>query len=442
MNLLARFKKIKRFFKPGLIVLIPVFLGCDAAEDLGTQFDLNTNIDVKLAELDLPSSNLYIDSLRTDGEDRLIAGTYNDPLTGRVTAEGYFQFKFQRGFFPGDSLMYDSIQLILATGEILPLTGSSPIDIDVFEIEDTLINSIVYLATKQETKSRQVGNLTGTVSSEDELVSIKLDDTYGQEIFDFLNDFPDSVATHFFKGLALSSGVTNQSLVSFNTAADTSRLRVFMTGDTTYFAEFDIQPSFHTNITRDRSASVFSSIQEKQTFDLAGDGRTVLDPLAGITTTFDVDALETFFADNPNILINTTIIDFEGEGFATRDTLQGFNLFFRRPDGGIFGPAIVQNSFANIVMADQGYLTGSSTPAAVQYNSDTDKYLVRPTLFFQSMYNNYLNSGNLVYIEPLRGDTIQLSEIVLINPTEMTLGQTVFSNNGIKLRIFYTDVNQ
>jgi len=442
MNLLARFRRFKRFFKPGLIVLIPVFLGCDAAEDLGTEFDLNTNIDVKLTQLDLPSSNLYIDSLRTDGEDRLIVGTYNDPLTGRVTAEGYFQFRFQRGFMPGDSLQYDSIQLVLATGQVLPLIGASPIDIDVFEIEDTLINSIIYLATKQETKSRQVGNLTSTVLSTDELVSLRLDDTYGQEIFDFLKDFPDSVNTHFFKGLALSSGATNQSLVSFNTAADTSRLRVYMTGDTTYFAEFNIQPSLHTNIVRDRSGSPFSGIQEKQTFDLAGDDRTVLDPLAGITTTFKVDALETFFADNPNILINSTIIDFKDDGFAARDTLQGFHLYFRRPDGGIFGPAIVQNSFANIVMADQGYLSGSSAPAAVRYNTDTDMYLVRPTLFFQSMYNNYLNSGNLVYVEPLRGDTIQISEIVLISQTEMTLGQTVFSNNGIKLRIFYTDVDQ
>ncbi|MEP5614251.1 MAG: DUF4270 family protein [Cyclobacteriaceae bacterium] len=441
MSLLARSKKIKRFFKPGLIILISVFLGCDAAEDLGTQFDLDSNIDVKLAELALPSSNLYIDSLRTDGESRLVVGTYNDPLTGRVTAEGYFQFDFQRGFMPGDSLQYDSIQLVLATGEILPLSGTSPLEIDVFEIEDTLINNIIYLSTKEETKSRQVGNLTSTVSSDDELIALRLDDTYGQEIFDFLNDFPDSINTHFFKGLALSSGASNQSLISFNTAADTSRLRLFMTGDTTYFAEFDFQPSVHTSIVRDRSTSPFSGIQEKQTFDLP-DGRTVLDPLSGITTTFNVDTLETFFADNPNILINTTTIDFKEEGFTSRDTLQGFHLYFRRPDGGIFGPAIVQNSFANIVMADQGYLSGSSTPASVLYNTSTDQYLVRPTLFFQSLYNNYLNSGNLVYVEPLRGDTIQISEIVLVNPIEMTLDQTVFSNDGIKLRIFYTEVNQ
>lgn len=442
MNLLGRIKKIKHFLKPGLIVLIPVFLGCDAAEDLGTEIDLNSNIDVQLAELDLPSTNFYIDSLRTDGEQRLLVGTYDDPLTGRVTAEAYFQFDFERGFLPGDSLQYDSIQLVLATSDILPLSGSSPLEIDVFEIEDTLIQNVIYLATKQETKSRPVGNLTSSVSSDDDLVALRLDDTYGQEIFDFLNDFPDSVNTHFFKGLALSNGASNGSLISFNTAADTSKLRVYMTGDTTYFAEFGIEPSLHSNVIRDRSSSPFSAIQEKQTFDLPGDGRTILDPISGITTSFNVDGLETFFAENPNILINTTIIDFNTEGFTSRDTLQGFHMYFRQADGGIFGPAIVQNSFANIVMADQGYLTGSSTPAAVQYNSETDMYLVRPTLFFQSMYNNYLNIGDLVYIEPLRGDTIEISDIILVNPIEMTLRQTIFDNNGIKLRIFYTEVNQ
>ena len=137
MNLSDRIKKIKLFIKPGLIVLIPVFLGCDAAEDFGTQFDLNTNIIVNLIEFDLPATNLYIDSLRTDGENKLIVGSYNDPLTGNVTAEGYFQFRFLRGVRPGDSLIFDSLNLIVQTSSILPLDTDSNLEIDVFEIKDT-----------------------------------------------------------------------------------------------------------------------------------------------------------------------------------------------------------------------------------------------------------------------------------------------------------------
>lgn len=440
MNLLDRAKRLKSFLKPGLIILIPVFLGCDSLEDIGTEFDLNSNVDVNLIEINLPSTNLYIDSLRTDGEEQVSVGTFNDPLTGKVTAESYLQFQFQRGLMPGDSLDFDSIQLVMAASNILPILGTSNLEIDVFEISDTLINSIVYLATKQESKTRQVGNFTGTVRSTDEEVAIRLDDSYGLEIYDFLNEFPDSVNTHFFKGLALSSGASNESLLLLNTAADTSRLRIYMTGDTTHFAEFNFQPNMHTYIERDRSSSPFSAIVEDETFDLP-DGRTVIDPTAGITTVFNIDGLKTFFDENPDILINTTLIDMEVDGFADRDTLQGFNLFFRQEDGGIFGPAIIQDPFANIVMTDQGYLNTTNLPAPVLFNDETEQYLVRPTLFFQSLYNNYQNFGELAYVEPFQRDTVLISDIVLISPREMTLQQALFNDSGINLRIFYTDVN-
>ncbi len=452
MNLLDSIKKLIRFFKPGSILLIPVFLGCDAANDLGTQFDLDTNIDVTLVELDLPATNVFIDSLRTDGEDRLVVGTFDDPLTGRITTETYFQYAFQRGFLPGDSLEFDSVQITLSTVNILPILGPSNLDIDIYELEDTLINGVVYLATKQEMKARKVGNLTTSIKSTDEEIAFKLDDSYGREIFDILNNKPDTVGTAnlFFKGLALSSGVTNESLVSFDARADTSKLRVYMTGDTTQFAEFSIQTSLHTYVVRDRSSSPFSGIVEKEDFDLVGDGRTVLDPLAGITTSFNIEALKTFFDDNPNVLINTTILDFAAEDLVARDTLQGFHIFFRKPNGGIFGPGIVLNPFSNVVMTDQGYLSRNSIPAPIAFNPNTDQYIVTPTLFFQSLYNNFQNwkdendgmaPEDLFYVDPVQRDTVKISDMILINPNEMTLQQAIFQDSGIKLRVFYTDVN-
>ncbi len=453
MNLLDSIKKFLRFFKPGSILLIPVFLGCDAASDLGTQFDLDTNIDVNLMELNFPSTNVYLDSLRTDGEDRLVAGTFNDPLTGRITTETYFQFGFLSGsVLPADTLEFDSAQITLSTVGVLPLTDPFTYDIDIYELEDTLINSVVYLSTKRERVSRRVGNLTTTASSEDEVITFKLEDSYGREIFNILNNKPDSIGTAslFFKGLALASGTTNQGLVSFDARADTSKLRLYMSGNATEIAEFSIRTSLHTYVERDRSASPYNGIIEKENFDIPGDGRTALDPLAGITTAFNIEGLKSFFEDNPNILINTTILDLVAEDIAAKDTLQGFHLFFRKPDGGIFGPGLVFNPFSNVVMTDQGYLNGANTPAPIAFNPDTDQYIVTPTIFFQALYNNYQNwkdendgvpPDELFYTDPILSDTIQISDMVLINPQQMTLEQAVFQNSGIKLRIFYTDAN-
>ena len=84
MNLLARAKSIKNILKPGLIILIPVFFGCETQDDIGVQYELDSDANVKYVEFDLPATNIYLDSLRTDGENRILVGLQNDPLTVHI----------------------------------------------------------------------------------------------------------------------------------------------------------------------------------------------------------------------------------------------------------------------------------------------------------------------------------------------------------------------
>ena len=444
MNWLASSTNFLKYLKPGLIALIPVFFGCDTAEDVGTQFNLETNVGVEFVEFDLPSTNLYIDSLRTDGEDRILVGSYNDAVSGRITSEGYFQFKFLRGFQPGDTLTYDSIILTLAASQVLPKVDTREFSVDVFELTDTLINNVIYLGSNEETKTRQVGSFSKPVTaSEDSVISFRLNDDYGLEIFNFMSEFPDSTRNRFFNGLALSSGASAESLATFNMQADTSRIRVYMTGDTTYFAEFDFLSVGYSSVDRDRSTSEFNGITEGTNFDIS-DGRTVLDPIAGLTTAFSIEPISDFFENNPNVVINTALLDLSHEGFEERDTLTGFRMYFRKDDGGIFGPAIStpQTTFSNIVLTDGSYLNVNNFSAAsIVYNRETDQFISNPTLFIQSLYNNYQNSGEIFYREPFNADTVRISDLVLVHPTELTLSRAIFANDGIKLRIFYTNAN-
>ena len=91
MSLLAKDISFKKILKPGLIILISVFFSCDTQEDPGIQYELESNADVKLVEFVLPTSNVYIDSLRTDEENQILVGVKDDPITGSVRAESYFQ---------------------------------------------------------------------------------------------------------------------------------------------------------------------------------------------------------------------------------------------------------------------------------------------------------------------------------------------------------------
>ena len=78
MNLLAKKLSLRNILKPGLMILIPVFFGCDTQDDLGIQYDLGSDANVKFVEFTLPASNIYLDSLRTDGENRILVGKFSN----------------------------------------------------------------------------------------------------------------------------------------------------------------------------------------------------------------------------------------------------------------------------------------------------------------------------------------------------------------------------
>ncbi len=464
MSLLASLKKLRNFIKPGLIALIPVFLGCDAANDFGTEFDLDTGVDVKLIEFDLPSSNLRIDSLRTDNENRVLVGSFTDLNTGNVTAEGYFQYAFTGGILPvqeqtsanpdpTDSLEYDSLYLELRQSELIPFRESSQLAFDVIELVDTLLSTVVYLGSKSETPLRTIGSYDKEVNSSDTVYRVRLNDAFGQEFFNTVSNVVEDstlrLLNYRFRDMGLVPTAGSTGLTAVDLSNLETQLILYMSGnapDTSYRATFNTTGLAYSHITRDRTGSLFDGIEEKTNFNLA-DGRTVLDPLAGLTTTFELSPLRSFFEENPNILINSVIVQFDYEEFVSRDTLDVFRLYFRTQDGGIFGPAVAQDPFSNIVMNDAAYLSPVSggavnnDPILGALNSTDDHYIANPTIFFQFLYNNFQRNDDVIFIEPFQSDTIQIDDLVLISPFNTILQQAIFNNSGIKLRVFYTEVN-
>ena len=134
------------------------------------------------------------------------------------------------------------------------------------------------------------------------------------------------------------------------------------------------------------------------------------------------------------------IFEFELEN--NRDTLTRFMNFFRKPDGKIFSPATVSNSFGNIVMSDNGYLSQQSNPAISDLNAEKNKLLLSSTLFYQQFYSEFLERGSLVYQNPTMGDLIPIDDLVAISTSDVNLQRTIFKKDGIKLRLYYTEVEQ
>ena len=69
-----------------------LYISCDESSEVGLELeDQNNNLEAKYIELPLATSNIYLDSVRTD-YGSLIFGQYDNPVFGKKKAIGYSQF--------------------------------------------------------------------------------------------------------------------------------------------------------------------------------------------------------------------------------------------------------------------------------------------------------------------------------------------------------------
>ena len=460
MNLLAKKFSLKKNFKPGLMILIPVFFGCETSDDLGIQYDLGSDANVRFQEFTLPATNIYIDSLRTDVEAAVLVGTYTDALTGTTSAEGYFNMFYENGPLPRkkattsepnpeDTIKLDSIVVLFESTVSIPGAGIVQQDFSLYELEDTLQTTAIYLSRLKQTPTTQIGTYNRTIDTEtDTLHRVKLDDTYAQTFFDQLSDIAGdttkSISTTVFKSLGVIPGPSSSGITSLNLASDTTRMIVYTSpldnNDTTYLTSFQFNAKRYSYLDRNRTGSSFDGINEFENFDLP-DGRTILDPLAGIHAVLSLSELEDFFNQNRNILINNATLEIDYDSEVERDTLYNFMNYLRKPAGNIFGPAIVINPFENIIMTDIGYLRRQSDPALSGLNIEK-QIVMSSTLFYQLFYSNSIQNNDLLFQSPTSDLLIPINDLVAVAPASLSLQRAIFKSDGIKLKIYYTKVNR
>lgn len=472
MNLLGRKLSIRRLLRPGFILMIPVFFGCETSEDLGVEYNLDSNANVRFIEFTLPAVNVYVDSLRTDGENRILTGNFSDELMGNVSAEGYFQFFYEGGpmpsaqefifrdsvlapgdtadvyVLPEDTLKLDSMALIFESETVIPISGTSFQDFGIYELRDSLIQSAIYLSSLKSEETNLIGSYSKSISTSlDTIFKVELNQTFSESFFQNLGEIAKdsnrTVTTELFQSLAVIPNGPSQSISSFLLGSDTSRLIVYTSPidpdspDTTYMTTFRFTGKNYSHI--DRTSSAFGSLSDGDTIEFSS-GETILDPLYGITTTFSISEIEDFFQANENIIINNASISLSFRDEASRDTLANSYAFFIKGDSH-FGPGIINNPFRSVVMNDAAYLNGQNFPATTQFNEDKDGLIMNPNLFFQTLYTRYNDNGSLVFELSSSNDPFPLNALRLISLEDVTLQRTIFQEDGVKLKIFYTEVD-
>jgi hypothetical protein len=458
--------------KAHLFLFTAILFSCE--EDLnllGFRGD-DQRFKVYYAEIPVPSSVLLLDSVRSMNylsteTTRLLVGSYSDPLLGEVTAKGFAQFRATdiSSFIP-ENAIYDSAILQLRFDFYnYGTNGPTPLELSIHELTsemplDELYFSntdIPYNPTPIATDSLGIDQvlfdkeLNDTDADSLVVVSVKLDQNFGQRLFDAINP-EDENFTNFnlfknrFKGLAFVptvadkivgiSNTSNSFLTVYYHVGEAVGSRIFL---------FSAVNSF-SNITSNRSSTELSALTNYHEEFLPPTNRYVQSGV-GIATKLDFSGFYDLIDDYPNVVINSVELaidnvaepgDFEYPtiGLVMLDENNKFRKMTLTADKDSaeylsFKNKIVLGTFLSSDAFTAPYaITDATTLLGLTYSKDDDKFVSYPTLFFQQLYalkeEKRYTDWALVPVSP--------------TPTK-TVNRAVFNKDNIKLKVYYTRPN-
>jgi hypothetical protein len=408
-----------------LSALLLFLTSCDS-EIEGLEIANDEKTSVSFLDLSLPGKNIYLDSLRTDDEEQLIVGELSDQDFGASRATGFMEYVFTSGSFISDSLQYDSL---IFTTRIRSIRGSgNNLRLFVHRISENIYREAVYVRQKTATYSNRIVDTVNLDLNQgiDSVLTISLPN-HGQTLYNEMNGVTD--LRDFSATFALVPDDNSDLLISLDLADDTSSVVLYTSKDSlVYTSNYATDNVAHfSNISRDHSASNFSSLQDLDTFDI--NGGMLLDPLLGYYPVVDMQPFIDFVTENDQILINKAEIEVELAD-NSGSSIEGIRFFFFKEGIGIEGDAqFVGSPLNSILMANESYLPQSPTIVRIA-GLQENQYRADVTLFTEVFYNN------------LRTNDLILAEKMVLIPNEPLTISTSFMNPELRLKLYYTTINQ
>lgn len=416
---------------------------------------------VYYAEIPLESSVLLMDSLRTtsvSGEtNRILAGSYEDPVFGPALATAYFQYR------PYDvtasitaSSVFDSVTFsMLVDYYHYGSTGQTTLSFDIHEVTQELNQEDLYFFNSNVGISNaSIGSNTIVVNSDffkkeyedkdaDSVITlkIKLDNNFGQRLFDAIN--PEDVNyTDFdlfketFKGLAI---VTQQAdkIIGFNPINLKSSITLHYHDGTTAKTESFVfsQCVTFSNISSDRSTTELSGLNQYFS-DFDPGMKRYIQGGASIVTKLDISKFYDYIDTITNVMVNSAELEITGvEASSNLVPPQGLSMSMLRTNNRYTSLASNQDTltfkaFSGLLIMDDNLkffaAERTGTKLSLEHSTTLNSYNGLPTLFFQKLID--LKSTRYPYwaLRPL-------------NPEPgKSVHRTLFPKDKIKLKFYYT----
>tara|TARA_Y100000996_G_scaffold170274_1_gene132356 strand:- start:3130 stop:4485 length:1356 start_codon:yes stop_codon:yes gene_type:complete len=415
-----------------LIILLSFFyISCDETSEIGIDellSDQKNKIKVHYVEIPLNTSNIYLDSVRTDEGD-VYFGKYSNSIFGDVNAIAYTQFSFQKGdevqpipgqiaenyYLPNESSKLDSAVLYLKFSKVYGAPTFNEQEITISQIQDTLFSSALYTSSRYVEINSAIGQIGFTrfkTNNTDTFLTVPISDFYGKFL---LNRIIDDVQTVELidqtRGIAFVPGENNSQLVSFDLDHEDSKLVVFFNnpeeGNAYSPADDSLQYIFRFNspLTKkysyydiDRSSSDLSSIDGINTNEKFNiQNKIYWQSATGIYPVINLDNFHSFLDTASNIVLNKVEII-----TGPIDNINSFippskSLYYILKNNRLNPVGIISNPEENVVMKDNAYYSDESDPAEHIFDSIVSfSYRGESTVFFQELALNNISADELI----------------------------------------------
>ncbi len=403
-----------------------------------------------------------MDSLRTTnltGEtNRILAGSYDDPIFGQIKAQPIMQYKPSNinASIP-DGAVFDSIVFQMRVDfYCYGATGKTTQNFDIYELTQSLKSEDQHFSNSAVSLS---GTPLGSTSIDinydyykeefedtdaDSVINIvvKLDDAFGQRLFGAINpediNYTDfEIFKENFKGLAIVPQQSDK-IIGFN-PVDNLHSLIYLyyhnDADTTYI-NFDFtQHISFSQITGDRSSTVLSGLNQFYTDFDPGPNRYIQSG-SSVYTKVDFTKFYDYIDTLSYIIVNSAELEISNvDNSSTYNFPKSLSMSMLKSDNRF--KTLKNNQDTTDYLAFEGLLTlgdqskfyvaldqGKVLP--LNYLAETNSYNGIPTLFIQKLFD-------------IKQTRYPYWSIQSLNPQPgKSVDRSVFSKDNVKLKIYYT----
>ncbi len=421
MNLLDRIKS-------GLwISIILVLFGCESSDE-GLEIVIDNRTIVAFEEFDLSTTNLILDSLRTDdgATNRVVTGKYVDDLLGEVTAKAFLKYRLTSGVAITDSSRIDSMVFSFKVDQVLKNNTNLLENFLIYELEERIFDDVIYLSSFESALSRQPIDTFVMRVQDDGMLSKNFLNTYFGRYIESMLRGADTIVLGMTGELGIIPLDDSGNLVSLDLESDSSQFIIYSSDSAgIYVSQFRFSEHY-SSLERNFSGSFTGGTTNLDTPSISEDF-TVVNPIFGINTLVDLSPVIEFASANENIIINRAemVAPLSSTSVAPLEELK---YFFFDENYGIRGEGEFRDPFLTMILPNRFYINASGSdsfftgPDSTSYNTDVT--------LFSELFITQLNQGEIL-----------AEKFVMTGNKILDLNESRISTEGIKFRLYYTTIN-